>query len=423
MPRPLNIFVPHCSDMLTDHLPHGDGLTACGFITHLAKRGHRLHVAALRVELLNPLPANVTVHQISPKRTGKLLSRLEYMYRVRALLAELRSEVAFDLIHQLNPVFTGMSLALAGSNLPLVLGTYVARWPNDPDAVSSQGGLLGRLAEYGRDVISSWQQRQADTLLLTTPAAWNRIPDPRKLRGQVHFLPHGVDVNLFSPAAPDERERSIGAEKAPLSVLFFANVWKRKGIFTLLDAFQRVSLRLPDVLLRIAGEGPDLTEVKRRVAGMPNSERIEFLGRQTREQAPELYRNCTIYCLPSFGEPYGGTIQEAMSCSKPLVVSDSGAPPHLVSREGGRCVPTGNPEALAAALIELLEDSELRTRMGRHNRRVVESTMAWDRVAQQLESIYEITLADWRSSNSPAVVGRNSAARVSAENVVRERIG
>ncbi|HMI53621.1 MAG TPA: glycosyltransferase family 4 protein [Candidatus Saccharimonadales bacterium] len=421
MSRPLAIFVPHCSDMLTDHLPHGDGLTACGFITHLAKRGHRLHVAALRVELRKPLPPNVTIHQISPRRTGALLSRLEYMYRVRALLAELRREVAFDLIHQLNPVFTGMSLALAGSNLPLVLGTYVARWPNDPDAVSSRGGLLGRLAEYGRDVISSWQQRQADTLLLTTPAAWNRIPSPGRLRGQVRFLPHGIDANLFSPAAADGRELAPAATSDPRSILFFANVWKRKGIFTLLDAFEQVSLRLPDVRLRIAGEGPDLAEVKRRAAGMASADRIEFLGRQTRDEAPPLYRACTLYCLPSFGEPYGGTIQEAMSCGKPLVVTDSGAPPHLVSKEGGRCVPTGDPEALAAALTEVLEDSELQARMGRHNRQVVESSMAWERVAQQLESIYEITLADWRNSNSPAVARRKSA--VSAQNIARERIG
>jgi glycosyltransferase involved in cell wall biosynthesis len=421
MPRPLNIFVPHCSDMLTDYLPHGDGLTACGFITHLAKRGHRLHVAALRVELQNPLPSNVTIHKITPKNSGKLLSRLEYMYKMRALLGELRKNIDFDLIHQLNPVFTGMSLALGGSNLPLVLGTYVARWPGDPDAVSSKGGVMGRLAEYGRDVISSWQQRRADALLLTTPAAWNRIPNPEKLHGQVHFLQHGIDTKLFSPEVSSANEAS--SKSNGLSILFFANVWKRKGIFTLLDAFEKVSLEMPEVTLRIAGEGPDLAEVKRRVEQLSNPERVEFLGRQTREQAPQLYRDCTVYCLPSFGEPYGGTVQEAMSCAKPLVVADSGAPPHLVSAEGGRSFATGNANSLAAVLIELLRDSDLRTRMGRHNRQVVETTMAWDRVAQQLESIYEVTLANWQNSNSPAVVGQNSAARVSADNVVRERIG
>ncbi len=176
-----HIFVPHCSDLLTDHLPHGDGLIAHGFITNLAKRGHRLHVAAQRVEVREPLPANVTVHEIRPRGSGRLFSRLEYMLRVRRLLGTLKKECRFDLIHQLNPVFTGMSLSLVGCGLPLVLGTYVARWPDDPDSISSKGKWVGQALAYGRNVICGAQQQQADALLLTTPAARNRLPRPRTL--------------------------------------------------------------------------------------------------------------------------------------------------------------------------------------------------------------------------------------------------
>ena len=64
MLHPLNIFVPHCSDLLTDHLPHGDGLIAHGFITSLARRGHRLHVAAQRVDLREPLHPNISLYLI-----------------------------------------------------------------------------------------------------------------------------------------------------------------------------------------------------------------------------------------------------------------------------------------------------------------------------------------------------------------------
>ncbi len=81
MSRSLNIFVPHCSDLLTDHLPHGDGLIAHGFLTSLAQRGHRLHVAAQRVELRQPLHPNITVHPIVLERSRGLRSRLEYMFR------------------------------------------------------------------------------------------------------------------------------------------------------------------------------------------------------------------------------------------------------------------------------------------------------------------------------------------------------
>ena len=335
MLRPLNIFVPHCSDLLTDHLPHGDGLIAHGFITSLARRGHRLYVAAQRAELREALHPNITLYVIPVKRVRGMRSRLEYMFRVRRLMRDLQGSQPFDVVHQLNPVFTGVSLALTGSGLPLVLGTYVARWPDDPDALTTGGGWRARTVARGRDLIAALQQRQANALLLTSPAAWNRLPDPEAVQGRVHLMPHGVDTDLFSPHPEWDCPANMQAEQQNPSILFFANVLKRKGIFTLLEAFKAVADEFPDCTLRVAGSGPDLAEAKRRAAGMECADRVKFLGQQERTAAPDLYRNCSVYCLPSFGEPYATTVVEAMSCARPLVVTDCGGLPHLVHERGG----------------------------------------------------------------------------------------
>jgi glycosyltransferase involved in cell wall biosynthesis len=392
MRKPLHIFVPHCSDVLTDHLPHGDGLIAHGFITNLARRGHQLHVAAQRVELREPLPANVTVHEIPPRGGGQLFSRLDYMLRVRRLLSTLKKECRFDLIHQLNPVFTGMSLSLVGCDLPLVLGTYVARWPDDADEISSKGTWVGRALAYGRNVICDVQQRQADALLLTTPAARNRLSRLKAVNDRVYILPHGLDTELFSPEATWNSPERLQAEQQKPSILFFANVLRRKGIYALIDAFPSVAREFPACVLRIAGDGPELAEVRRRVAALPCAGQVEFLGRRERGQAPDLYRNCSVYCLPSHGEPYGMTAAEAMSCARALVVTHAGGLEHLVHDRGGKKVPVGNAVSLANALSELLRNPEERRAMGHYNRQLVETTMSWDRVAQQLEEIYEFAL-------------------------------
>jgi glycosyltransferase involved in cell wall biosynthesis len=397
MPRPLNIFVPHCSDLLTDHLPHGDGLIAHGFITSLARRGHRLHVAAQRVELREPLHPNITLYLIPLQQSRGMRSRLEYMFRVRRLLLELKKSQRFDLVHQLNPVFTGVSLALAGSRLPLVLGTYVARWLDDPDALTAGGGWTGRVVAQARKLIAARQQRQADALLLTTPAAWNRLPDPEAVRSRIHVIPHGIDTELFSPRLGWDSPERMQAEQQKPSVLFLANVLKRKGIFTLIEAFRTVANEFGDCRLRVAGGGSDLAEVKQRVAELGCANQVEFLGHQERACAPEFYRDCSVYCLPSFGEPYGTTVVEAMSCARSLVVTDCGALPHLVHERGGLRVPAGNSEALAQALIWLLRHPDERVEMGRYNRQLVESKMSWESVAQQLEAIYETTLSRWAS--------------------------
>jgi glycosyltransferase involved in cell wall biosynthesis len=394
MLRPLNIFVPHCSDLLTDHLPHGDGLIAHGFVTSLARRGHRLHVAAQRAQLREALHPNITLYEIPLRRSRGIRSRLEYMFRVRRLLRDLQGSQHFDLVHQLNPVFTGVSLALTG--LPLVLGTYVARWPDDPDALTAGGGWRARAVTRGRDLIAGLQQRRADALLLTTPAAWNRLPDPEAVENRIHLIPHGIETDLFSPLAGWDSPESMQAEQRKPSILFLANVLKRKGIFTLVEAFRRVAAEFPDCILRVAGDGSDLAEVRRRVAALDCALQVEFLGHQERAETPALYRDCSVYCLPSFGEPYGTTVVEAMGCARSLVVTDCGALPHLVHEGGGLRVPAGAPNALAQALIWLLQHPQERVQMGRYNRERVESEMSWDSVAKKLEAIYDITLSRWR---------------------------
>jgi glycosyltransferase involved in cell wall biosynthesis len=282
-----------------------------------------------------------------------------------------------------------------------VLGTYVARWPDEPAQSGLRARWKSKLLSKARKKISNLQQQQADALLLTTPAAFNRLSDPQVVQDRIHFLPHGVDTELFSPASDwDSSERLLAEQQKP-SILFFANIGRRKGIFTIIDAFPAVARAIPEVRLKIAGDGPELAEARQRAAGLACADKIEFLGKQERSIAPLLYRNSPVYCLPSFGEPYATTVIEAMSCARALVVTDSGGLPYLVREEGGNRVPTGDVAPLSAALVDLLQHPEKRLAMGRFNRSLVEKTMTWDRVAQQLEQVYETTLQGFASARHP----------------------
>ena len=107
MRRRLRIFVAHPSEMLTDHLPHGDGLVAFSFLSRLAARGHELQVAAQGVELRHPVPSTLHIHRLSRVGANAPLHRLVFMIRMRHLFERLQREAPFDLIHQMNPVFTG----------------------------------------------------------------------------------------------------------------------------------------------------------------------------------------------------------------------------------------------------------------------------------------------------------------------------
>ena len=385
--RSLTIFISHPSALLTDHLPNGDGLTAFGFIDHLARRHHELHIAVQESALKNSLPGNVTLYPLKCRLKVPTLSRLEYMLRVRLLFARLRRRFRFDLIHQMNPVYSGLSLALIGTNIPLVLGTYVARWPDDPDSLRSALPVVNRLLRRGRELICRLQQSQASTLLLTTPAAMNRIPGGKNAGRKIALLQHGVDVSLFSPASEGAR-----SSEAP-SILFFANLWKRKGIYVLLEAFPQIAAAIPECRLTIAGGGDGLPEVKNWIDGMALKNQIDLLGPIARSDAPGLFRNHSVYCLPSLGEPYGMSALEAMSCGLAIVASNDGGLGHVLPKEGSILVEPGKVDDLASALIDVLRSPDRRIQMGRFNREYAVRHFAWPAVVDELERIYQETLS------------------------------
>jgi glycosyltransferase involved in cell wall biosynthesis len=367
----LRIFVIPPSAMVTDYLPHGDGLVALGFIEEIGRRGHELHVAAGGLELRRELPHNVHLH-----RLGDPPNRMRYMRQVRRLHRELSRTRPFDLIHQLNPVDVGVSLALADARTPLVLGPYVPDWARSGVGADA---TVSRTALQVKRLVRAAQQRRATTVLLSTAAAASKVG--RAPRLHVHELPPGIDEGAWQPA-PD------GAGQ---DVLFLANLEVRKGIHVLLDAFASLAPGLPGARLLVAGEGPEAEAVRRRTRDL---ERVELLGHVERARVMATMQACDVYCLPSYGEPYGMTALEAMACARPVVATAAGGLQHLVPDDGGRKVPPGDPAALAAALRELLVDPGLRRSMGERNRAEIERRFAWSRVGDRLERIYAEAISD-----------------------------
>ena len=131
-----------------------------------------------------------------------------------------------------------------GARVPLVLGTYVAPWPQPRTLATVVIGLFKRAIEF-------MQQSQAATLLVTTRlAAETRIVPYAPIQARIRYQKHGVDTDRFKPLAS---KRS----KVAKQVLFVANLTKRKGIFTLLDAFVEVRKQLPDASLLVCGGGEE----------------------------------------------------------------------------------------------------------------------------------------------------------------------
>ncbi|HAG81040.1 MAG TPA: hypothetical protein DCL61_07675 [Cyanobacteria bacterium UBA12227] len=385
--KPLSIFISHPSEFLTNCQPHGDGLAAFEFIHRLAQRGHTLHVAVPSMDIKDELPSNIKLYPANVWTQFSTLNSIEYMIRVRQIFSHVYRHDGVDVIHQLNPVNPGLSFLLVNTGLPMVLGLFLPGWPDNSEPPRFKTSFLGAISSaFTHPLIRECdrqQQKKAAALLLSTPAALTRLYEPDTCLDKIHYLPYGIDTTHFSPS-----QALNSPSNSELNILYLASLSYRKGVFTLLDAFEEVVQTFPSCRLTIAGTGTELEQIKQRISAMSCQSQITLLGAVARDCIPEVMRQCSVYCLPSYGEPFGISVLEAMACGKPIVGTDAGGLAYLIPDRGGRKVPPRDASGLAKALIEVLSSRDLQMKMGQYNRRLVEERYNWERVIATLESIY-----------------------------------
>ncbi|MGH2838037.1 MAG: glycosyltransferase family 4 protein [Thermoleophilaceae bacterium] len=190
------------------------------------------------------------------------------------------------------------------------------------------------------------------------------LADPATLE-KVHTVRCGIDLAAFAP--PGSR-----GEEASARILCVAALSRRKGHVVLLEAMPAVLERVPAARLTLAGGGTERDFLEQRVAELGVAHAVEFLGAVEHDRMSALYEAADVFCLPSFAEGIPIVLMEAMAMEIPVVATEIMGVPELVDDEqSGLLVPPARPELLAAALVRLLTDSELRERMGREGRRRV----------------------------------------------------
>jgi glycosyltransferase involved in cell wall biosynthesis len=223
----------------------------------------------------------------------------------------------------------------------------------------------------------------------TMAQALARYPEhAEKLR----VIPNGVDVNLFTPAdAPTE---GVVAEK-PLVVCVARGLEARKGIAYLIEALAAAQRVTPVELVII---GKDSQRLKQRMLAharvLDVTDVVKFVDSVSQHDLIALYQRAMVTVVPSLIEGFSKPALESMACGTPVIGTAVGAIPELVDESSGVLVAPGDAGALAAALIDLLQDDRRVKRMGAAARRRAVTLFAWDNVAQRvLSACEEATLA------------------------------
>jgi len=238
-------------------------------------------------------------------------------------------------------------------------------------------------------------------------------------------IPNGVDVDSFASAPVLD-----GYPRPGRSVLFLGRFDEpRKGMAVLLGALPTVVKALPDLEVLVVGRGDEkeLTEEAGDLA-----KHLRFLGLVDDARKASAMRSADVYCAPNTGgESFGIVLVEAMAAGTAVVASDLDAFRRVLDDgAAGRLVPVEDPEALAAALVDVLGDDAARRQYVEAGSRAVRR-YDWSVVAQEILRVYETVSGagvkvrvEGTTGNGESTGGRKPpgrrAARASAKAAERE---
>ena len=189
---------------------------------------------------------------------------------------------------------------------------------------------------------------------------------------------NGINTDVFHP----------GKKEKGNYLLFVGSLIERKGAQYLICAFARVIKDHPDYRLIIIGEGSEKEKLIELTQSLSLSNHIEFLGSLSQNEVGEWMRQAAIFICPSIEEALGQVLLEAMSSGIPIIASNVGGIPEVITPDVGILVKPEDPDALADAIHRLIIDKQVALVMGKKGRLKVVQHYTWKCIAKQLLEIY-----------------------------------
>jgi glycosyltransferase involved in cell wall biosynthesis len=342
----------------------------------------------------------VSVYRLGPvgsgqlKKWGLLLSSLPALVRLRD---------RYDLIFVSGYRIIGVNAVLVGKlfRKPVVL------------KADSQGEMSGEFFESGlkkfglarsslpfrfflrfRNVIL----KKADAFSAISPEIVSEWTSKGVPLNKIHLIPNAVDTTRFTPA--NTEQKSFLREKfhlphAAFIAIYTGRLVTYKGLPLLLRVWNEIRCNYKKALLLLAGTGGlDIHNCEAQLHDYVTSTGLEknvwFLG--SVQNIPEYLQSADLFVFPTENDAFPSSLIEAMSCGLPIVTTPVGAIKTIIThQETGLIVQPGNHQQLYEALVAILSDEKLASRMGQVGRHIVEERYSAGNTVGKYLSLFEST--------------------------------
>ncbi|MCG2700269.1 glycosyltransferase family 4 protein [Candidatus Parcubacteria bacterium] len=248
--------------------------------------------------------------------------------------------------------------------------------------IKIQSGLLEMIRRMVYLPIEQYVFKRAKVLTVLSPYTKKKIE--LFCNGEIHIIPNGINKEWFN----------IQNKEIDGRILFVGRIFPVKRIEYLLQAVKRIRYHRKNVELHIAG---DFNEKKvyfnllRKFTDKNElSKNVKFMGALHGNNLRNEYAECSIFVLASHIEAFPIVLLEAMASGKPIIASNVGSIPYIIKDgENGFLFEYGDVDDLANKITKLLNDRELRLKMGNNGKKIAKGFPSWEEIAQKYYKLYK----------------------------------
>jgi len=298
-------------------------------------------------------------------------------------------EENFDIVHTHTPKASLLGQVAAKiAGVPIIINTIHGYYFTENTGFLKRKFfiLIEKIAALFSDLIFFQSKEDMETCVK------EKIFNLKKIR----FLGNGINLKRFNPQRfssefIDKKKNNLGINPAVKIIGMVGRLVKEKGYLELFEAFQKVLEKFPQILLLIVGQ----LDTEKRDSLKPEivkkykiGDKIKFLG--LREDIEEIYPLMDIFVLPSWREGFPRSVLEASAMGKPVIATDiRGCREAVEDGKTGLLVPVKNPERLAKAITQLLENPEMAREMGGAGAKKAQKEFDENQIFDRINKEYE----------------------------------
>lgn len=333
-----------------------------------ANLGHE--VTVFTCNNLNQNKPNKTNYEIIKCNSGvKIAGNTLSMSLFNKLLKEKKQH---DIIHAHSHLFFSTNMC-----------SLLRKLKSSPLVITNHGLISQRVPMWIQNAymptVGKWTFKSADKVICYTEEEKSQMVELGVEKDRIEVINNGIDTDLFIPNHDKQKTRQL---------LWVGRFIPGKGANYLIEAFKIVSDNHEDIKLLMVGDGPLRESIQKQILELNLEDKIDITTSIPNSKIPELYRNSDIFVLPSLEEGVPRTILEAMSCEVPIVCSKLPQLVDIVSK-CGILVPKQDPEALAEAILKVLNDDDLARKYGENGRKRVVNEYSWEDTVKKTIQLYE----------------------------------